>query len=449
MIMTMHSRYSNKHKFWSKLALISFAILLFSSTIFTQSFRANLYSGQVLDIDTKQPIIGAHVRIPGTEKGTVSDINGYFEIELDSFPTTIVASFLGYETASKTIRKNEKKIYAFYMKAAVTELETLTITAKPIIKEISSKSITIKDFVFVNEFILLLAYENVLKPEQLILINEQGDYIFEKSLDGMKKIEGLTRSCLDGLHLVTEFQVFQIYFDEKGIQLDESFPRWKYDRLMKPCVTSSKDYVYYELKTSQGQSITFEALPKQGGLAVEFGLAMDEEDIERYMDDLYEMDIRMRATTSVSIQDPDELRKVRRTEAVVDAWYNMFYQDINIQLFNLGEELVIFNHQDLQMEFFDLNGNFKRVVPITYSRSKKWDGLILLDKTQQKFYTRFDDPKGKVLSEINLNTGQLTSNTLVDCTFIETMKIKDGMLYYLESGVVSKERNRVLHRVKL
>ncbi|MCR9287282.1 MAG: carboxypeptidase-like regulatory domain-containing protein [Bacteroidetes bacterium] len=426
-----------------------FSFVIFSTSLFSQTFNVKLYSGQVLDVETQEPIIGAHIRIPGTEKGTVSDVNGYFEIELDSLPIIIVATYLGYDSATKTIRKNEKKIFAFYMKAAVTELRTLTVTAQSKIEKITKKDIAIRDFIFVGNLILGIGVENSFKDEQLILMDNNGDPLFIKSLSGIKKIRGLTRSCLGGLHLLTASEAFQIFIDAQGIHFEDPFPRWQYDKLMKPCVTSSNDFVYYERKTSNGKSITFEALPKDGGLAVEFGLAMDEDELERYLDDLYAMDIQLRATTSVSIQDPDELRALRRTEAVVDSWTNFFYQALNIQLFNLGEELCVFNHQDAQIEFFDLEGNFKRLVPIHYSKSKKWDGVIYLDEKQQRFYTRFNDPKGKVLGTIDLETGELISNTLVECMFIGKMDVFDGFLYYLESGVIAEDRNQILHKVRL
>ena len=227
-----------------------FSFVIFSTSLFSQTFNVKLYSGQVLDVETQEPIIGAHIRIPGTEKGTVSDVNGYFEIELDSLPIIIVATYLGYDSATKTIRKNEKKIFAFYMKAAVTELRTLTVTAQSKIEKITKKDIAIRDFIFVGNLILGIGVENSFKDEQLILMDNNGDPLFIKSLSGIKKIRGLTRSCLGGLHLLTASEAFQIFIDAQGIHFEDPFPRWQYDKLMKPCVTSSNDFVYYERKTS-------------------------------------------------------------------------------------------------------------------------------------------------------------------------------------------------------
>ena len=101
------------------------------------------------------------------------------------------------------------------------------------------------------------------------------------------------------------------------------------------------------------------------------------------------------------------------------------------------------------IEFFSFDGKTIRFIPITYHKNKKWQKEILLDKKNNKVYTVFDTPKGKAIYEINLTDGTIEPALFFDGYFIEKMVIHQGYLFYLESGVSNKDRNRILKRIKL
>ena len=54
--------------------------------------------GKVVDSDTKEPLPGATILVQGTDDGVVTDFDGNFSIESATAGTTIVISYLGYET---------------------------------------------------------------------------------------------------------------------------------------------------------------------------------------------------------------------------------------------------------------------------------------------------------------------------------------------------------------
>ncbi|MEM9820057.1 MAG: TonB-dependent receptor [Bacteroidota bacterium] len=53
-------------------------------------------SGKVQDADNREELIGASILIKGTTKGTVTEFDGSFEIEVDALPVTLVISYTGY-----------------------------------------------------------------------------------------------------------------------------------------------------------------------------------------------------------------------------------------------------------------------------------------------------------------------------------------------------------------
>ena len=64
-------------------------------------------------------------------------------------------------------------------------------------------------------------------------------------------------------------------------------------------------------------------------------------------------------------------------------------------------------------------------------------------------YTVFNTKKGKTIHRINLIDGTTQPALFLEGTFVEKMLIEDGFLFYLESGRINAERNRILQRVKL
>lgn len=62
------------------------------------SMQQQKISGVVTDAITKEPIIGANIIIEGTTKGTVTDIDGRFSLDLPQQNAVIVISYLGYNT---------------------------------------------------------------------------------------------------------------------------------------------------------------------------------------------------------------------------------------------------------------------------------------------------------------------------------------------------------------
>ncbi|MEZ4987550.1 MAG: carboxypeptidase-like regulatory domain-containing protein [Saprospiraceae bacterium] len=66
------------------------------------AFSQNTLQGKIFD-DTGESVIGANVLIKGTSKGTISDIDGSFTIEVMAGETTLIVSYVGYETQEVSI----------------------------------------------------------------------------------------------------------------------------------------------------------------------------------------------------------------------------------------------------------------------------------------------------------------------------------------------------------
>ncbi|WP_302863749.1 TonB-dependent receptor [Mucilaginibacter sp. L3T2-6] len=64
------------------------------------------HTGKVIGSDDKQPVVGASVRIKGTNTGAVTDVNGEFSLNL-SPGNVLVVSYLTYQTKEVTVQNDQ------------------------------------------------------------------------------------------------------------------------------------------------------------------------------------------------------------------------------------------------------------------------------------------------------------------------------------------------------
>lgn len=96
----------------------------------SQTNAQTLVTGTVTD-NSGHPLTGANVYIKGTYTGATSDTTGSFSIHTSIRDTcTLVAAYIGYETAEKIIDLNSKAIaISFKLAETVSELDRVIITA--------------------------------------------------------------------------------------------------------------------------------------------------------------------------------------------------------------------------------------------------------------------------------------------------------------------------------
>ncbi len=86
-------------------SILSFWAILF---LFSFQLQAQTVSGTVLDAETGEALIGANVVIKGTTIGTITDIDGSFDLNAESLPVDLVISYTGFsdQTINVTTSSN-------------------------------------------------------------------------------------------------------------------------------------------------------------------------------------------------------------------------------------------------------------------------------------------------------------------------------------------------------
>ncbi len=101
--------------------------LLFFASMGLANAQTKVITGKVTGADDGLPIPGVTIAIPGTSTGTVTDINGNYQITLDANVTTLRFSYVGMTTQDVEI--GNRTVINVVMKFSVTALDEVIVVA--------------------------------------------------------------------------------------------------------------------------------------------------------------------------------------------------------------------------------------------------------------------------------------------------------------------------------
>ena len=120
----MHHNFTIFEK--TKLLQMKLKHILLCSFLFLmgqQLYSQHIIKGTVYDKNSKETLIGANVIIPATSKGSMTDFDGFFQIEVPTIPIDIEVSFIGFEKKIVTVNSTEAlKIYLGEDKQILSEI---------------------------------------------------------------------------------------------------------------------------------------------------------------------------------------------------------------------------------------------------------------------------------------------------------------------------------------
>src|SRR5664280_2056547 len=89
----MHNAIIGKKSIFSIMAIV---VCLFCCSLQSTFAQVKTITGKVIALDTKETIIGATIAIKGTTRGTLTDLDGNFSLQLQPNDAVLIISFVGY-----------------------------------------------------------------------------------------------------------------------------------------------------------------------------------------------------------------------------------------------------------------------------------------------------------------------------------------------------------------
>lgn len=101
-------------------------LLLLAGSISTLSAQNRKVSGKVLDA-LQEPLIGVSIRIEGTTQGTITDVDGAFDIQVPAAGATLDFSYVGYLTQKVKVKPGQKNIVVYMQEDAIMLDEAVVV----------------------------------------------------------------------------------------------------------------------------------------------------------------------------------------------------------------------------------------------------------------------------------------------------------------------------------
>ncbi|MCE5252553.1 DUF5686 and carboxypeptidase regulatory-like domain-containing protein [bacterium] len=111
---------------------VTTAIFLFALSLAAVSAGQNgaVIHGVVTDSATGETLPVAHLRVEGTRKGTITNTAGFYTIELDSLPTVIHISYIGYKSQTLTITDRSPEEQNIALVPSPIQLQEVVVSAE-------------------------------------------------------------------------------------------------------------------------------------------------------------------------------------------------------------------------------------------------------------------------------------------------------------------------------
>ena len=400
--------------------------------------KHNFFYGIVSEEGTKRGLPGVNLHIKDTRIGTVSDKTGAFSFFTDSLPSILIVSHVGFET--KTVLLDETSFrLSLFMQRKAADLQEVEIKADLLEPFFKDDHYAVLDYEVDSNLVWLLVFRQRISQSELICKNIYGDTVATSQPFAFKPVN-LFRDCLGTLHILSRDSGFQVFRNGETIQLIHPVKLKKFEDILKNCVASTNDILYFKKITDHGLNVEYYGVDRKTLMQKTITRVGDEKKLKmkrRNPEDEY---LLMSARPPVSREDFVTWNYVHK----------VLYRPVKAMLAQVGSYICIFNNPARQVEFYDPEGNFsyKLSLQVDQVNDGRWTQEIAIDKTSEKAYTTFLRNGICTVYKINLNTGALVRELSLSHPFPEKVRINNGWVYYLYD-LSAEADNKMLFRQKM
>ena len=228
----------------NKLIVILVFICAAMSSLSQEKF---VVRGKVVDAASGKTIESVNIQIRDTYKGATTSMEGKFRFAVDNLPITLVFSHISYETRTIQVTAfDAKDVIIVKMFTRINLMKEALVTSQH--KFASAENvITVLDFNFIDDNILILLYNHTKKAHELVLTGPLFDTIAcSGKYTEKKKPQYLFRDCLGECHIYdTEF-ARQVVVRDSIIFLMFTHSTDKFHTTLDECLFETKNYVVFE-----------------------------------------------------------------------------------------------------------------------------------------------------------------------------------------------------------
>lgn len=156
-----------------------------------QEISFNTYKGEVLDVDSKKPLIFASISIEGSNISTITNTEGEFSLKVpkNMVDTNIEISFLGYKTKTFALAQLAEKKNTILMDPSITELTGVDISVPKDALKLVEETLAKKGDNYFSDPTLMTGFyrETIKKRRRNVSLSEAVVNIYKTPYTSQKK----------------------------------------------------------------------------------------------------------------------------------------------------------------------------------------------------------------------------------------------------------------------
>jgi hypothetical protein len=410
-------------------------IWILSLTV-TTAYPQDLSSlrGRVTDATTGQPIGQVNILVNSPSHGVTTDGTGNFKISDFSLPATLVLSHIAYHTQTIVLRELPEKALTIRLNPKVNLLKETVITAEIQFAE-EKEHITVMDFEFYGDHILILLYNHRKEHHELLLTGPYFDTVALSNGFGPKYgKQELFKDCLGECHVLDDEKARQVIIDDTLLRLMHMIPIDRFHNIVDDCLFETPAYLVFEKEINRFYH-RFYSIHKSTGLKEELFTSIE----GRKARDLSNR-------INYIVMHPQIFRNI---PASIRFEEEVMYKPALLLLQKIHDTIYYFNHARSRIDVFDTTLEYHGSIPIDYHKHGRWEEEILIDEKAGKAYTTRRSWNYYELFDISLKDGTSRYVRKIPYLFPQKVMISDGFLYILNKQIASSWKEKNLYRLKL
>lgn len=191
--MKNHKENSKKTSFSLTIILSMLLMVILSNNILAQKSTFKEYSGEVIDNETKKPLVFAALTLEGTNVSTITNTEGEFllKLPLGTVDKNLIISFLGYKTLSLPLSKLKDGDNEILMSESIVVLSEVNLSIPKNAEQLVRETLSRKGANYLNDPTVMTAFyrETIKKRNKNVSLSEAVVNIYKAPYSSYKRDE--------------------------------------------------------------------------------------------------------------------------------------------------------------------------------------------------------------------------------------------------------------------
>lgn len=427
-----------------------------------------IVTGVVWDKASGAPIENANITVKGTSRGSISNAMGKFRLKVNSLPFYLEISHVGFETKTLVFEHKPLQEVQVYLEQRSEPLSEVVITSQRIDTLFADRNYDVLDYELTERGILLLVYKARLSRAELLLQDYAGKNQQRLQVLPMKPL-ALYKDCLNEVHILSREQSFQVAIDD-DLTLLPPYGIETFNEVLGGCNFKIGDKLYFEDFHFYDLIKRFYYIDASENAAHLLKEVRDEEKIRFLSQNPENMAIN---SSMVESQLLGSMRGLKSDTAALNAIRNLttelrfnkmaFLSKIYAPVYSLDDSILLFNHPENKIEFYDTSNALLGTTDIDYhlagdkegkpgllyafAKSSKWLQEVYVDEIKSKAYTLYQSMNGtRQLLEIDLKTGETEFRLSIPFPYVQKIKIRNGQVFFIYKGYGEGQKKKLFRQ---